>query len=52
MDGLENTRFENKTLRQLVEERNCQFVHEVQHCLRDEINNDDLKLNETIKTSM
>ena len=35
MDGLENTRFENKTLRQLVEERNCQFVHEVQHCLRD-----------------
>ena len=52
MDGLENTRFENKTLRQLVKERNCQFVHEVQHCLRDEINNDDLKLNETIKTSM
>lgn len=51
MDGLENTIFKNKTLRQLVEERNCQFVHEVQHCLRDEINNDDLKLDETIKTS-
>lgn len=52
LDGLDNTRYNNKTLRQIVVEHNCQFVHEVQHCLRDEINNDDLKLNETIKAKM
>ena len=52
LDGLERTRYNDKTLRQIVEEYNCQFVHEVQHCLREEINSDDLKLDETIKRSM
>lgn len=52
LDGLERTRYNNKTLRQIVAEYNCQFVHEVQHCLREEINSDDLKLDETIKRSM
>lgn len=53
LDGLSNTRLDNKkTLRQIVDEYDCQFVHEVQHCLRDVVNNDELKLNETIKTKM
>ena len=52
LDGLEKTKYNNKTLRRIVEEKNCQFVHEVQHCLREEVQNDDLKLNETIKTKM
>lgn len=52
LDGLENTKYNNNTLRQIVLDHSCQFVHEVQHCLRDEINNDDLKLNETIKAKM
>ena len=39
-------------LMKMVEEYNCQFVHEVQHCLREEINSDDLKLDETFKSSM
>lgn len=53
LDGLANTRLENKkTLKQIVEEHDCQFVHEVQHCLREIVNKDDLKLNETIKTNM
>lgn len=53
IDGLANTRLENKiSLRQIVEEHDCQFVHEVQHCLREVVNNDDLKLNETIKSKM
>ena len=49
MDGLERTTFEGKTLRDIVVEKDCQFVHEVQHCLREEVNTDDLKLDETIK---
>ena len=53
LDGLANTRLENKkTLKQIVEEHDCWFVHEVQHCLREIVNKDDLKLNETIKTNM
>lgn len=50
MDGLENTRMQNgKTFKAIVTENNCQFVHEVQHCLRKKVNNDDLKLNKQIK---
>lgn len=52
LDGLSNTTLGNKkTLRQVVEEYDCQFVHEVQHCLRKEMQNDDLKLNKTIKST-
>lgn len=49
MDGLARTTYEGKTLKDIVIEKNCQFVHEVQHCLRKEVNTDDLKLYETIK---
>lgn len=50
MDGLENTKLEGgKTLKSVVQENDCHFVHEVQHCLRRAVNSDDLKLNHTIK---
>lgn len=53
MYGLENTRMQNgKTFKAIVDEKNCQFVHEVQHCLRKKVNSDDLKLNKQIKREM
>lgn len=53
MEGLENTRMQNgKSFKAIVTENNCQFVHEVQHCLRKKVNNDDLKLNKQIKQKM
>ena len=50
MDGLERTRVDNKTLKAIIEDHNCQFVHEVQHCLNSKMHRDDLKLDKTIKS--
>lgn len=52
MDGLERTRLDKKTLKDIIEEHNCQFVHEVQHCLNSVVHSDDLKLDKTIKTNL
>lgn len=50
MDGLENTRMpDGNTIKSVVLQNNCQFVHEVQHCLRRKLQKDDLKLNISIK---
>lgn len=50
MDGLKKTIYENKSLRAMIEKNNCQFVHEVQHFLRNK-GGDYLKLNESIKSN-
>ena len=49
MDAFENSRFEEKTLKEIVDRDNCQFVHEVQHSLRKRFGRDDMKLNKSIK---
>lgn len=49
MDGLENTTYQNKNLKQLVLEADCRYVHEVQHYLRAHFKTDDLKVDEKIK---
>lgn len=49
MDGLENTTYKGKNLKQLVLEADCRYVHEVQHYLRALIKMDDLKVDGKIK---
>lgn len=49
MDGLENTTYNNKNLKQLVLEADCRYVHEVQHFLRAQFKTDDLKIYEKVK---
>jgi len=41
---------ENKSLKTIVEENDCQFVHELQHCLRKTGAVDNLYLNKTSKS--
>lgn len=52
MDGLGRMWLNKKTLKDIVEEHNCKFVHEVQHCLNSVVHRDDLKLDKTIKTNL
>lgn len=52
MEGLERTRLDKKTLKSIVEEHDCRFVHEVQHCLKRVLHRDDLKLDKTIKSNL
>lgn len=49
MDGLKNTTYNNKNLKQLVLEADCRYVHEVQHFLRAQFKTDDLKIYEKVK---
>ena len=47
MDSFEKWKDGEETFRQIVEEKGFQFVHEVQHWLRDEMDDDGLKLRNT-----
>lgn len=51
MDSLKSVLFdENKTLKTIVEENDCQYVHELQHYLRKIRSVDNLYLNKTAKS--
>ena len=47
MDSFQNYSIGDKTYKQIVEEEGFQFVHEVQHWLKDNFQSSDLKIKET-----
>lgn len=48
MESFTRTKYEDKNFVQIVNEANCQFVHEVQHYLEKKFHENDLKINKRI----
>lgn len=51
MDHFSRFTYKDKSYVELVNEANCQFVHEVQHYMREELGGCELKINHRVRTN-